>query len=193
MEKHARKCDVTGRGMNSGWVWGDDAFYTSTKEVTIKELRNDISSGGYDFDDIGAEELLKKTDDELFEYAWNNDIFYYTEWEEVDDDSWFDADGNEYRTFDGKEYQIKNSVSASAFLEWYFDDDQSQFEANNMVAELMNSGTFTITVRELFDRCGYIPQYICNDCPPPNQVNYEYEEYQPGEVDFLNDIITKNI
>ena len=97
MEKYARKCDVTGRGMNSGWVWGDDAFYTSTKEVTIKELRSDISSGGYDFDEVGAEELLKKTDDELMDYAWNNDIFYYTEWEEVDDDSWFDADGNEYQ------------------------------------------------------------------------------------------------
>jgi hypothetical protein len=97
MKKYARKCDVTGCGMNSGWVWGDGAFYTSTKEVTIKELRNDISSGGYDFDEVGAIELLKKTDDELMDYAWENDIFYWTEWQEVDEDSWFDADGNEYQ------------------------------------------------------------------------------------------------
>ena len=82
----------------------------------------------------------------------------------------------------------KNKVSASAFLEWYFDDDQSQFEANNMVAELMNSGTFTITVRELFDRCGYIPQHICYDCPPPDQVDYTYEDYQPEEVEFIDDV-----
>lgn len=96
IEKFAKKCDITGKGMNSGWVWGDGAFYTSTREITIEELRDDINSGAYDFDEIGAEELLKKTDDELMEYALDNDIFCYTEWNELDADIYFDSEGNEY-------------------------------------------------------------------------------------------------
>ena len=39
--KYARKCDVTGKGMNEGWVWGDGVFYTSTKELTLAECRKD--------------------------------------------------------------------------------------------------------------------------------------------------------
>ena len=31
----ARKCSVTGEGMNDGWLWGDGAFYTSTLELTL--------------------------------------------------------------------------------------------------------------------------------------------------------------
>ena len=82
----------------------------------------------------------------------------------------------------------KNKVSASAFLEWYFDDDTSRFETDNMISQLSNDGTFTITIRELFDKCGYIPQHICYDCPPPDQVNYTYEDYQPEEVEFIDDV-----
>jgi hypothetical protein len=63
MTKYARKCDVTGRGMNEGWVWGEGTYYTSTKEVTIAELRSDIQDGAYDFDEVGADALLKLLDD----------------------------------------------------------------------------------------------------------------------------------
>lgn len=96
MEKFARKCDVTGKGMNEGYVWGEGSFYTSTLDVTIKELRSDIKDGAYDFDEIGADELLKMSDNDLLEYAYDNDVLYFTEWEEVDEDFFFDAEGNEY-------------------------------------------------------------------------------------------------
>lgn len=96
MEKFARCCDVTGRGMNEGWVWGEGTYYTSTKEVTIAELRSDIQDGAYDFDEVGSDALLKLSDDQLLQYAYDNDVLYYTEWEELDDDVYYDADGNEY-------------------------------------------------------------------------------------------------
>jgi hypothetical protein len=97
MIKFARKCDVTGRGMNEGWVWGEGTYYTSTKEVTIAELRSDIQDGAYDFDEVGADALLKLSDDELLQYAYDSDVLYYTEWEEIDDDVYYDAEGNEFK------------------------------------------------------------------------------------------------
>ena len=96
MEKFARRCDATGKGINEGWVWGEGTYYTSTKENTIAELRSDIQDGGYDFDELGADELLKLSDDQLLQYAYDNDVLYYTEWEEIDDDYYYDAEGNEY-------------------------------------------------------------------------------------------------
>jgi hypothetical protein len=97
-ERFARRCDVTGCGMNEGYVWGDGTFYTSTEDVTIKELRSDIRNGAYDFDEIGAEELLKMSDAELLEYAYENEVLYCTEWEESEIEEqgyYYDKDGNE--------------------------------------------------------------------------------------------------
>lgn len=100
MEKFVRVCDVTGRGMNEGWVWGDGTFYTSTKEITVSELRDDIFCGAYDFDEVGASKLLAMSDDDLLQYAYDNDVLYYTEWDdEINEnnyDCYYDADGNEY-------------------------------------------------------------------------------------------------
>ena len=36
MEKFARRCDVTGRGMNEGYVFGNGEMYASDKESAIK-------------------------------------------------------------------------------------------------------------------------------------------------------------
>ena len=98
-ERYARVCDVTGKGMNEGWCWEYGCFYTATKEDTIKELRSDINDGAYDFDEFGKETLLKMSDDELMTYAYENDVFYWTEWydEELEEgDTYFDKEGNEH-------------------------------------------------------------------------------------------------
>lgn len=100
MKKFARRCDATGKGINEGWVWGEGTYYTSTVENTIAELRSDIQDGAYDFDEVGADELLKLSDDQLLQYAYDNDVLYYTEWEEIDDDCYYDAEGNEYENND---------------------------------------------------------------------------------------------
>ena len=73
--KYARVCSVTGKGMNDGWVWGNGEFYTSTKEVTITALREEPYYGS---------EFKSMTDDEVLQFAFDNDICFWTEWEEID-------------------------------------------------------------------------------------------------------------
>lgn len=87
MEKYARKCDITGRGMNEGYCWGDGMFYSATEEDTIAELRKDYPE---------HEDL---SDDELMSWAYDEEVFYYTEWydeEYCEGDTYYDKEGNEY-------------------------------------------------------------------------------------------------
>lgn len=77
MKRFARKCDVTKKGMNEGYVFNYGEMYASDKESAIKLA----------FDVYGFQSLSD---------AYECGICYYTEWEEVDEDFFFDADGNEY-------------------------------------------------------------------------------------------------
>lgn len=86
---YAKMCYVTGKGMNEGWVWLDGEFYTSTKEVTIAELRKDILDAQKDGDgvlyadwEINPTELLSMKDDELLNWAYDVEILFWTEWED---------------------------------------------------------------------------------------------------------------
>ena len=86
-ERYARKCNVTGKGMNEGWCWGEGLFYTLTLEDTIKELRKDYP----DKADV--------PDDELLGESVHNEFLYWTDWydEELEEgDTYFDKEGNEY-------------------------------------------------------------------------------------------------
>lgn len=84
MEKFARKCDATGRGMNEGYVVGDGELCFSEEKHLIDHLR---SRGG--MDDLSDEFILNE--------AYEQDEYYYTEWDFYDiDDEWYDAEGNEY-------------------------------------------------------------------------------------------------
>jgi hypothetical protein len=76
MEKFARRCDVTGRGMNEGFCFGDGEKYAC--------------------DDASALIIAKEYGYTSLYKAWRDDAYYYTEWEEIDDDYYYDADGNEY-------------------------------------------------------------------------------------------------
>jgi hypothetical protein len=84
MEKFARRCDATGKGINEGFVVGDGELYFSTKFELLKHLRELDSSKDC------------STPDELLEFFYKEDYYYYTEWEEIDDDCYYDAEGNEY-------------------------------------------------------------------------------------------------
>jgi hypothetical protein len=86
MEKFARRCDVTGEPMNEGWCWGDGMFYTATEESTITELRKEYPS------------KVNITDDELMQYAYDNEVLYWTEWysDEIEEQGfYFTKDGEE--------------------------------------------------------------------------------------------------
>jgi hypothetical protein len=86
MEKFARKCDATGRGMNRGYVVGDGELYFSEEQDLIEWLK-----------DVAKEERLEFESDELMmEHYYVDELYYYTEWEEIDDDEWYDEDGNLY-------------------------------------------------------------------------------------------------
>ena len=90
--KYARRCDATGRGMNEGYVFGDgDTLYFSTKELLIEFMKT------LDWEDDDGNRSQDLTDDEdIMEYFYNEDAYYYTEWDEVDEYEWYDEEGNEY-------------------------------------------------------------------------------------------------
>lgn len=83
MERFARRCDATGKGINEGYVVGDGELYFAEKEDLIKHLR---SRGG----------MESLSDEFILNEAYELEEYYYTEWEEIDDDCYYDAEGNEY-------------------------------------------------------------------------------------------------
>lgn len=97
-----RTCSVTGKGMHSGWCWGNGDFYTSTQRITFEELeknRQDILESlvfnGYsptvgDPDDPEFFAVARKVRNdlhlhistkELLTLAYGLGILYWTEWE----------------------------------------------------------------------------------------------------------------
>jgi cupin superfamily acireductone dioxygenase involved in methionine salvage len=71
--KYARKCDITNEGMNEGYVV-NDTIYISSKEDLLKYLRKNFT----DYYPIS-------NDDELIEMAYDDEIYYWTEWNDEDD------------------------------------------------------------------------------------------------------------
>lgn len=74
VRKWARKCDITGEGMNEGWCWGDGSFYTKYEKDTIEEIRYRDTSL-----DLGLD-YTKMSDEELLALYFDNDVFYWTDW-----------------------------------------------------------------------------------------------------------------
>jgi hypothetical protein len=93
MEKFARRCDITGCGMNDGYVFGDgDTLYISTQELLIEFLK---TLDWEDCDDNRSQDI--DDDEELLDYFYREDAYYYTEWDESDmEDEWYDIEGNTY-------------------------------------------------------------------------------------------------
>jgi hypothetical protein len=85
MEKFARKCSVTGQGMNDGYVFNDGEMYFKNEEDLIVFLRS-------------REDNNDLSDDFLLKEAYDQEEYYYTEWDEIDEDEWYDAEGNEFNS-----------------------------------------------------------------------------------------------
>jgi hypothetical protein len=106
VELFARKCSITGNGMNEGWVWAEGVYYTSTLALTLAECRNDrmeILSGSddmwlEDYENLQTEEdvlelkralsrvkIGEDTDEDLLLIGYQTGYLYYTEWEEFED------------------------------------------------------------------------------------------------------------
>jgi hypothetical protein len=74
---------------------------------------------------------------------------------------------------------MKNKVTKSRFLSWYFSTSEDIDSLGERAYQgLMYDDEFIITTRDLFNECGYIPQSIC--------VENGNAEYNPSEVELIN-------
>lgn len=77
-------------------------------------------------------------------------------------------------------------VKASRFLDWYFSDFGDHMTFGRACLQMLETfGKVDITVEQLFESCGYIPDHICED------FNGDYgndNEFDPSEVELINDL-----
>jgi len=56
----------------------------------------------------------------------------------------------------------KFKLKKERFINWYFSDNDTRIDfGNNAISELEQFGKLNVTIKGLFDTCGYIPQWIC--------------------------------
>ena len=85
MEKFARKCDCCGKGMNEGYHDSDNSYCSDRCLIW-----------GNSDDGIGSNPDNLQYDMDCWELDCEKypDSCYYTEWEEVDKDEYFTAEGD---------------------------------------------------------------------------------------------------
>jgi len=78
MEKFARQCDITGEGMNTGFYVNDELYIKNEIDL-IEWLREQdfITADGTPANDFN--------DEDLKEWAYNDEIYYFTEWNDEED------------------------------------------------------------------------------------------------------------
>ena len=88
--KYARRCDVTNKGMNDGYCIQDGHMYIKYEKDLIKHLRK-----------IEMHENKEEhycSDDFLLKDYYDAGYYYWTEWEDIDDDHYYLEDGTEIQT-----------------------------------------------------------------------------------------------
>lgn len=111
MELFARKCDVTGKGMNEGWVVGDGEMYFANEVDAIKWC----TDNGY----------------ASMDEAYEDDAIYYTAWEDDEYKDWADnGSGDLVQVVEGE----FNGFASIGTMEWYWDEEvrscTGQFEVS---------------------------------------------------------------
>ncbi|MCH3883529.1 hypothetical protein [Tenacibaculum aquimarinum] len=101
---YARKSSDDGKGMNKGILFNEGEHYSRTEE----DAKKYVESLGLDW-----EEELKtiNTKDE-----W----FYFTYWEELDDEEFYDFDGNLYKFCDNYREVVRVLVEMNLCLKCNF-------------------------------------------------------------------------
>lgn len=89
-KKWARKCTLTGNGMNSGYVVREGEMYIKDEENLIALLRKVEKENNQEYDKDIAEGRL--TDDFLLQDYYQADYYYHTEWEDEDDYQYIEID-----------------------------------------------------------------------------------------------------
>jgi hypothetical protein len=111
VERFARKCDITNKGINEGYVIGDGDMYIGTKEDFLVHLKslNYIDCNGV------KQPQQDMSDDDLMQYYFNDDYYYWTEWESISDDFYFTADGVEVE-IDGHDSEEEVSIEITKYF-----------------------------------------------------------------------------
>lgn len=72
-----------------------------------------------------------------------------------------------------------NVVTDTAFIDWYFSDNDSKLHAmNDIISDIKSSGGKHISIYDFYNTAVYIPQHICI-------YNNGNTEYNPSDVKLL--------
>ena len=86
--------------------------------------------------------------------------------------------------------EMKGSITASDFIAWYFSDEDDVLNiGREVISAIRTTGSNTITVKSLFDSCGYIPADKCTIF-----INVDDDdEFDPIDLIFIDDVTTQKI
>lgn len=78
----------------------------------------------------------------------------------------------------------KNKIKASKFLDWYTSDSAEVMMDmyDNIVSMLFKTGQSSLSVVDLFNACGFIPSYICEE------KDDNRDDYYPSDLIFEDDL-----
>lgn len=151
-EKFARKCDVTGEGMDEGYVV-DELTYIKYKKDLIEHLRkldwpttvNWNGTGGTNPKDI-------KDEQELMEFFHNEDYYYWTTWDGISDFEYIFTNGQlvEIELIESlKEQETKQSnATAWDFVEKYYPNYSSSDQICRALDLLLKKETEELSSEE---------------------------------------------
>ena len=80
--KYARRCDITGEGMNEGYIVGDGMMHVKYEKDLIALIRS-----------WGVDENNELSDDFILSESYENEEYYWTEWECPTDLRYEEVDG----------------------------------------------------------------------------------------------------
>jgi hypothetical protein len=118
--------------------------------------------------------LHTKHTEKEYKELYEDDNAYYTEWS--DDD--IDYDDEPIYETNEKKYK----VTKERFINWYFSDVETRIDfGNNAIDELEQFGKLNVTIKGLFDTCGYIPSSICEGIDTEDLD----EDLEPSDVELI--------
>jgi len=87
--KYARRCDITGEGMNEGYIVDEGMMHVKYEKDLIALIRS-----------WGVDENSELSDDFILSESYENEEYYWTEWDCPED--------YQYEEVDGKLIELEN-------------------------------------------------------------------------------------
>lgn len=96
-EKFARRCDVTNKGMNSGWYDENSTEhqYFKDREVVIAHIQSALIQDTQLIEDLNLD-VKNESFDRLFDVAYNHLGIYWEEWKVEKGENYFNEFGTEF-------------------------------------------------------------------------------------------------